>query len=387
MPSNPQERFKVFSFNILANNSCTTRAYGYAPAETLSWDYRKEKILQEIEAQDADFVCLQEIEKEAFEDYFCAKLAYSGYKGVFWSRSRAKTMSEKDKKTVDGCATFYKSSKYILLDKQGVEFGNTAINRPDAKGQTDIFNRIMSRDHIGLLTFFENRQSGSRLIIGNTHIFWDPKYADVKLIQVALLMSAIGKAADRYAKWPACTDKKTYALADEDGETVAEAPEYAPSKEYSKTQLPLIICSDLNSTVESGVYELLSKGSVRPDHPEIKGFKYGDFTKHGIDHPFQLRSAYTNIEKTPDAIPFTNYTGTFRGVIDHIWYSTNALENVALLGGIDPEYMKKVPGFPNYHFPSDHMSLMAEFVIKGVKDKKSHPAPDFGPSSRRDRRD
>ena len=341
--------------------------------------------MQEIQAQDADFVCLQEIEKEAFEDFFSMKLAYSGYRGVFWSRSRARTMSEKDKKTVDGCATFYKSSKYILLDKQGVEFGNTAINRPDAKGQTDIFNRIMSRDHIGLLTFFENRETGSRLLIAGTHIYWDPKYADVKLIQVALLMAAINKAAEKYSKLPACKDKKTYALADMDTDTVSEIPDYAPSKEYSKTQIPLVICSDLNSTYESGVYELLSKGQVSPDHPEIKGFSYGDFTKHGIEHPFQLRSAYTNLDKTPDAIPFTNYTGTFRGVIDHIWYSTNALENVALLGGIDSEYMSKVPGFPNYHFPSDHMSLMAEFVVKGVKEKKQRVEPDFG-SNRRDRR-
>jgi CCR4-NOT transcription complex subunit 6 len=46
--------------------------------------------------------------------------------------------------------------------------------------------------------------------------------------------------------------------------------------------------------------------------------------------------------------------------------------------------MKRVPGFPNYHFPSDHLSLLAEFVVKGRKEKKAITEPDFGPSRRRD---
>lgn len=390
-PSENQDRFKVFSYNILAGNACTTRAYGYSPAKSLSWEYRREKILEEIERENADIVCLQEIEKEVFNEYFCLKLAYTGYKGVFWSRSRAKTMSEKDQKTVDGCATFYKGAKFILLDKHGIEFATSAANRPDMKGARDIYNRLMPRDHIGLVTFFENRLTGSRLVVANTHIFWDPAYADVKLIQIAVLMQMLNKATEKYYKWPPCTNKKEYVMTEaetaKDAPPREPAPEPAPSKEYtSKIQLPLVICSDLNSTTESGVYELLSKGTVAPDHKELRGFEYGDFTKHGIEHPFQIRSAYTNLDKTPEALPFTNYTPGFRGVIDHIWYSTNALENVALLGPIDPEYMRGVPGFPNYHFPSDHISLVAEFSVKGKKEKKPHAEPDFGPSSRRDRR-
>jgi CCR4-NOT transcription complex subunit 6 len=175
----------------------------------------------------------------------------------------------------------------------------------------------------------------------------------------------------------------------EDDSDVEPAPEITPepSKEYSsKTQIPLVICADQNSTADSSVFELFAKGSVRPDHPELLGHSYGNFTKDGMEHPFSLRSAYTNLDKTPDAVPFTNYTPGFRGIIDHIWYSTNALENTSLLGKVDPEYMRTVPGFPNYHFPSDHLSLMAEFAIKGPKLKKALQEPDFGPSSRRDDR-
>jgi CCR4-NOT transcription complex subunit 6 len=354
----------------------------------LMWDYRKEQVLQEIQTQDADFVCLQEVDTDTFKEYFSMKLAYSDYKGVFWPRSRAKTMSEKDAKNVDGCATFYKSSKFILLDKQLVDFANIAINRPDMKNQHDIFNRVMPRDHIGVVTFFENRLTGSRLMLVNTHFFWDPVYADVKLIQTAILLGEINRLAEKYAHWPACKDKKAYAFVDEaDGEPTEPEPIPEPSKEYlSKTQIPLVICADQNSTRDSSVFELLSKGTVSPDHDELGGRSYGNFTKDGMDHPFSLKSAYTNLDSTAEEVPFTNYTPGFRGVIDHIWYSTNALENTSLLGKVDPEYMNTVPGFPNYHFPSDHLSLMAEFSVKGTKAKKVITEPDFGPSSRRDER-
>ena len=356
----------------------------------LSWEHRRQKILDEINTNDADVVCLQEVEKEVFDEYFSVQLAYKGYKGVFWSRTRAKTMSAKDVKTVDGCATFYKHAKLILLDKQGIEFAGVAINRPDMKLQKDMFNRFMPRDHIGLLTFFENRYTGSRVLVGNTHIFWDPAYADVKLIQVAIFMQGINTFAEKYAKWPAQLNKRAFTLLDSEDKDEPEEPlpEPAPSKVYnSKTVLPLVLCTDLNSTVESGVYELLSKGSVSAEHRELRGFEYGDFSKYGIEHPFSIRSAYSNLDKGPDAMPFTNYTIDFRGVIDHIWYSTNSLENLSLLGRIDPEYMRTVPGFPNYHFPSDHIPIMAEFAFKGTKEKKVHTEPDFGTSSRRDRRD
>ncbi|KAL2074190.1 hypothetical protein VTL71DRAFT_7968 [Oculimacula yallundae] len=381
-----QERFKVYSFNILSNQACTRKMYGYSAIKALDWDYRKSQILADIRNSNADFVCLQEVDQETFGEFFSVQLAYNDYKGVFWPRGRAKIMSGENVKLVDGCATFFKSSKYILLDKQLIDFKGIAINRPDMKNQNDIFNRVMPRDHIGVATFFENRQTGSRLILVNTHLFWDPAYADVKLIQTAILIGEVSRLAEKYANWPACKDKKTYSLAEKNADLDAiPDPTPQPSKEYAnKSAIPLVICADQNSTPDSSVFELLAKGAVKFNHPELSGRTYGNFTKEGggIDHPFSLRSAYTNLDKTPLAVPFTNYVPTFKGIIDHIWYSTNALENISLLGQVDPDYMKTVPGFPNYHFPSDHLSLMAEFAVKGSKPRQKLIEPDFGPSSR-----
>ncbi|KAI9736954.1 MAG: Glucose-repressible alcohol dehydrogenase transcriptional effector [Cirrosporium novae-zelandiae] len=379
----PPDKFSLLNYNTLCDKYATTNQYGYTASKYLSWDFRKQNILNEVKDRDADVVCLQEVDMDSFNEYFRPELAYSDYKGIFWPKSRARTMGEKEAKAVDGCATFYKSSKFIMLDKQVIDFANTAINRPDMKGEHDIFNRVMPRDNIAVVAFLENRVTGSRLIVVNVHIFWDPSFEDVKLVQTAILMEQVAKLASKYAKYPACTDKVAIRFSEQSDDSTPitppePLPEPGPSLEYSLgSQIPLVICGDFNSTRDSGVYQLLSQGYVPNTHPDLERWTYGSFTRDGISHPLNLKSSYGNIGE----LPFTNYTPGFTDVIDYIWYSTNALQVTALLGEVDPEYLQRVPGFPNDHFPSDHLALLAEFSVKSKKERKVVEV-DFGPQSR-----
>ncbi|KAH7138239.1 glucose-repressible alcohol dehydrogenase-like protein transcriptional effector [Dendryphion nanum] len=374
-----QETITALTYNILCDKYCTQSQYGYTPSAALEWDRRREMILGELRERNADIVCLQEIDQESFNDYFRGSLAHDDYKGVFWPKSRARTMAEKEAKLVDGCAIFYKNSKYILLDKQLIDFANTAINRPDMKGEHDIFNRVMPRDDIGVVAFLENRATGTRLIVGNVHVFWNPAFTDVKTVQVAILMEGITKLANKWAKLPACTDKVMFRFTNGDGDEDKEVPdtthEPGPSQEYSEgSQIPVLLCGDFNSVPNSGIYELLAQGSLSNSHADLGGRKYGNFTRDGISHPFSLKSSYSPINE----LAFTNYVPHFKGVLDYIWYSTNSLQVVGLLGEVDKEYLQRVPGFPNYHFPSDHLALYAQYLVKGRKEKKAIVEPDFG---------
>lgn len=56
---------------------------------------------------------MQEVETEQFYTYFLPQLQEEGYDGIFSPKSRAKTMSENERKHVDGCAIFYKSDKWV----------------------------------------------------------------------------------------------------------------------------------------------------------------------------------------------------------------------------------------------------------------------------------
>lgn len=380
-----KDRFTVASWNTLCDRAATQAAYGYAASEALSWDRRKLMILDELEKHDADILTLQEVDIENYGDFFARNLAPRDYKGVFQAKGRARTMSEREAKAVDGCATFFKSSKYMLLQKHVISYSHEAINRPDMKGEHDVYNRVMPRDHIALVVFLENRQTGSRLIVVNTHLTWEGWAADVKMIQVAILIEQLAKKAEEYARWPPTKDKdkELFRYASEESPEIIDGvkADPVPSMSYETgTQIPILVCGDFNSTHDSGVYDMITQGSLSNSHQDFGTHQYGDLTRNGMNHSFSLKSSYGAIGE----LPFTNWTPDFREVIDYIWFSTNTLQVTGLLGQVDPNYMTRVPGFPNYHFPSDHLLLMAEYGVKERKERKTVEA-DFGPSRRESR--
>lgn len=369
------DKFTVLSYNTLCDQSATQSHYGYTPSRALAWEYRRDLILSEIRGHDSDIACLQEIDQGNYNDFFREQLAYNDYKGVYWPRGRAMGMHEEEAKSVDGCAIFFKGSKFILLDKQMINFGQIAVRRPDAKGQDDIYNRLWQKDHIAVVAFLENRMTGSRLIVVNAHLYWDPAFKDVKLIQTAILMEEITKLADKYSKWPPCTDKTAFRFSEAEATREGSAPpEPAASAEYSSgDQIPLVICGDFNSSPGSAAYNIIASGGLTEEHPDLEKRLYGNLSRVGMTHPFKMKSAYSTIGE----MSFTNYTPDFKDILDYVWYSSTALHVTGLLGEIDKDYLRKVPGFPNYHFPSDHIALLAEFSVKGKKGKVVEA--DFGP--------
>lgn len=276
--------------------------------------------------------------------------------------------------------------RFIVLDKQLIEYNTVVIRRPDMIGQSDAFNRVMPRDHIAMVVFLENRFTGARLIVTNTHLFWDQVFRDVKVVQVATLLDETRKLSEKYAKWPPTPDKDKIqfrfsngdAADGEETETVIRDP--VPSMSYEKgTDIPMVVCGDFNSTVKSGVYELITNGYLPGNHKDLGNFKYGNISKDGARHPFGLKSSYAGIGE----LPFTNYTPGFTGVLDYIFHSPATLQVTGLLGEVDREYLKRVPGFPNQHYPSDHLLLFSEFKFKGQKKERKITEVDFGPQKER----
>ena len=358
------DTFTALTYNILADMYCTRSQYGYAPARVLDWEYSKELLMEQLRKSEADIICLQEFDRYNYEEFFRTQLSYDGYKAFYAQKGRAETMGDQGK-SVDGCGTFWKEEKYVCLDTAHLHLGRLGANSSaDIKGSSDMYNRVWSRDDIATVCFLENRLTGSRLMVVNTHLFWNPAYNDVKLIQVAILMDELNKLAEGYSKREPCKNKKMFRFSDaEDSEPL---PEPGPSLEYkSGTEIPLIICGDFNSAINSAVYKLLSEGVLDKDHNDLLNRSYGKYSRLGMEHPFSLKSAYGGMGE----LSFTNYTTGFIDVIDYIWFSSNALRVTALLGDVDKEYLQRVPGFPNYHFASDHLALLAQFSVKGKKGK------------------
>lgn len=169
----PSCMFTTMCYNVLCDKYATRQLYGYCPAWALTWDYRKHYILEELKGYSADVIALQEIETEQFHDYFLKELQAEGYEGIFSPKSRAKTMSEFEKKHVDGCAIFFKTSKFSLVQEHLVEFNQLAM--ANAEGSDDMLNRVMTKDNIALVALlqikegaFDSFQPGSAGSVGSS---------------------------------------------------------------------------------------------------------------------------------------------------------------------------------------------------------------------------
>ena len=140
-------------YNVLCDKYATRQLYGYCPSWGLNWEYRKKGIIEEVRHYSADIITLQvqphhslltantmlyihtvlekanvrlfttqciithlqEVETDQFYNFFLPELKRDGYDGIFSPKSRARTMSETERKHVDGCAIFYRTSKYVHL--------------------------------------------------------------------------------------------------------------------------------------------------------------------------------------------------------------------------------------------------------------------------------
>jgi CCR4-NOT transcription complex subunit 6 len=214
------------------------------------------------------------------------------------------------------------------------------MQRADFKKTDDIFDRILNRDHHAVVCLLESKETGTRFLLANAHIFWDPHYADVKLVQTALMVEELEKMADRFARYP----PRPPAPADASGAPAKPAPTYSDGY-----KIPLIVCSDLNSVPKSGVCDFMTNGHVPPTHPDFGPYLYGRYTSEGPRHKLGLKSAYAALEE----FSLTNHTPNFDAVVDYIWYSTQNVAVNAVLGEVDKGYLEKVVGFPNAHFPSE----------------------------------
>eukprot|EP01117_Protostelium_nocturnum_P011949 TRINITY_DN4371_c0_g1_i1.p1 TRINITY_DN4371_c0_g1~~TRINITY_DN4371_c0_g1_i1.p1 ORF type:complete len:573 (-),score=168.28 TRINITY_DN4371_c0_g1_i1:90-1808(-) len=332
-------KLRVISYNILANSYANTGQYGYCPAWALDWGFRSQGIMKELLRHEPDVICLQEVEAGTYKEFFVIELGSHGYSGVFTPKSRARTMD--DWTVVDGCATFYKRTKFNLAEEVSLEFQGMAMSKHKELGEDpDAFSRLITKDNIASIAVLQIKEDPplsvvskgpkyapkpKHILIANTHIHWNPEFRDVKLLQVQFLLEQLSTMTSPKSKW---------------------------------NRIPMVICGDFNSMPDSGPYELLSTGKIAPKHEDLEPFYYGSYSQ-GMKHPFSLSSAYSTIGEPI----FTNYTGDFFGCLDYIWYTTDSLGVSKILTPVEEERVKDTR-LPNAFMNSDHISILAEFMVK-----------------------
>ncbi|EPR79048.1 glucose-repressible alcohol dehydrogenase transcriptional effector [Spraguea lophii 42_110] len=320
----------VGSYNILCPHYTKKEKegksiYGYVPSWILHWDNRSEMVLNDLLFYNLDILALQEMETYSFMEKFRDTLETKlNYDSLFYPKNRSIGMNENERLKVDGCATFWKKQKYRLVYNQYIEFNKIIMTDNRFKNNDDIINRNINRDNIALVTVLERVRNGNgkdgvfRLIVVNTHLYWDPRSPDIKLIQTILLLEEIEKIKSKYNGY-------------------------------------VILCGDFNSERNSAVYNLIINKKIEIKK-EFLGYDYSAL--YDFKNNIKLMDSYKDYE-----IDFTSFTPEHKGVLDYIFHEKE-MEVRSLLSGVDEEYAGNVIGFPNLHYPSDHIIIGIKFNIK-----------------------
>ena len=297
--------------------------------------------MQELDEAQGDIVCLQEVQTDHYEQHLSQFMMDKGYDGIFKQKTRD-SMGQYGK--VDGCATFWRRSKFMMVENYAVEFNECArhaaadLGLDESDGRRYI-NRLV-KDNIAQIVVLEvisrsavrlPRQS-IQVCVANTHLYSNHQRPDVKLWQAYALMREL----------------ENFVL---------------------QRDIALVVCGDLNSEPDSAVYELITEGALNTHRPEL------DIPDNirvlpdlsNIMHSIELVSVM-NAAMGDEPI-FTNFTAKFRGTLDYICYTPSRLRVMAVSGipeAADLESENGV-GLPSASYPSDHLMLCCDlaFAVSG----------------------
>ncbi|XP_074268903.1 carbon catabolite repressor protein 4 homolog 4 [Silene latifolia] len=322
-------KFSVVSYNILAQVYVKSSLFPHSPKPCLRWKARSQAVLTVLENLGADFLCLQELDE--YDDFYRGNIERHGYSSIYIQRNGQKR---------DGCGIFYKPSSAELVLQENIEYNDLVKSIVEDDDSSDKSEKQthdectkedrgdpndprvrLKRDCVGIMSAFRLADASRHLlIIANTHIYWDPEWADVKLAQVKYLLSRL----------------------DQFRILVSERFECTPS---------VIVTGDFNSTPGSEVYNYLISGSSGGQHTVECPDKL----------PIPLSSFYGCSRGEP---PFTNCTPGFTGTLDYIFFTpSGSIKPVRFLELPDSDSPSVEGGLPNYQHPSDHLPIGAEFEV------------------------
>lgn len=385
-PSSSNCTFKIMSYNVLAQELLERHAYlyQYHNRNAIEWQQRWFTLLNELKQLNADILCLQEVQLSHVENYY-NQLHQLGYKSIFKRRTGERT---------DGCAIYYKSSIFKLVEFATVEFNQYQI-------------KVLNRDNVAIIAKFAPvNNTKNEFVVATTHLLYNRRREDVRLAQTQVLLSEIDRIA------------------------------YKPNENRTskKDHLPVILTGDFNFSPESVVYKLLTTGVLKYDDLSVRSLstanasdtnltgkkllpkflritdqcQHADVVEHRLKnsvlgrdeewkliqlqhsekesanksprnfdqslfstgtltHSFSLKSAYVHNHNN-DTEATTHQDGWV--TVDYIFYSSEVSgskqhDRLKLLSRYTLPTTQQLQGvrIPNYAFGSDHFLLMVTFQL------------------------
>ncbi|KNC51197.1 hydrolase [Thecamonas trahens ATCC 50062] len=255
----------VASYNVLAQALVRRNIFDYASKAALKWKSRRKRLMEELvelsasettPAADTIF-CFQEMDH--YDDFWAAAL-----------HDELGLVSEYMPKPgkADGSAIAFHPDRWNLVERIDISFDDLAeVMRAEveASGQIDATEaaafeaEVLTRHNVGLIVVLEHSsRPDAKLIVYTGHLFWNPRYPFIKLVQVDYLLAALDAVAARYP------------------------PDYT-----------VVLAGDFNLTPDNTVFRLM----VEPDAAQLIDTIPGRAFMPPADH-FSPRAASLNVIKS-----------------------------------------------------------------------------------------
>ncbi|PFH32258.1 hypothetical protein BESB_015760 [Besnoitia besnoiti] len=389
---------RVLTYNILHRlDARRARFFAYCQPAHLQSERRLAAVGGELQSLLPDVACLQEVERESLS-FLIRRLSDDGY-------ACAVSLFTEKGSLGDGCALLYRATELELIDTHTFRFSALVDDFfPYQKTTRDqmtlaFWRRVKEKRNMAVVAGFRIKKTDQVVYVCSTHLFWDPRQPDVKLLQAFLLLGGLrryveaqeARRAERSHAEPSADaetteDRQKRNTGDSEAVRAANQAKAEDWRNATSPGVPLIIGGDFNSmpsqTVtrgdrnaqdgggaerkearrcSSGVYQLMTTGLVLPSHLEHPVSFHSTLATGAVPALVlrPLRSAYKEVLGAEPR--FTNYTRDFQGCLDYLFFE-NAVAK-AVLSVPEESELKREVALPNSRFPSDHVALMADFAL------------------------
>ncbi|TYZ60749.1 hypothetical protein PybrP1_007790 [[Pythium] brassicae (nom. inval.)] len=274
-------------------------------------------------------------EVDMYEEFWAEMMQRIGYTGLYAQKFFGKR---------DGVALFWKSAEFELAEHQalrldepvGDESGELCVcvresvceyrllercwlSSPLAPRE-DLLSRVQ-RGSVGLIARLRRAAGATaplEFVVATTHLFWDPKQEDVKLLQTQRLLR--------------------------------------PLQAFARArQLPVVFAGDFNSLPGSRVYDRITR-----EHQFRSAYAQYKQDGSGSGEP-----DFTNVNGATETMDKSAQVASFVGTLDYVFYQpASMIEPVALLELMSFVDATRNVALPSELSPSDHLPLIAEFRVR-----------------------
>jgi len=305
--------------------------YSYCSPSMLYWKFRQWNWKKEIETYQPHILCLQEVEKEVLdlflEDFMVGK---NDFERIV-----------KFNVSPEGCAIYWKKDRFKLIKDESESFQVLALEKwkqETSKEKTlysTLFNQICSLKHHNVLAvaILEEISTGKRVIVATTHLYWGgalnwDHYFQIQVLQLHLLCDYLDRLQQNYGG------------------------------------LPILLTGDFNTKGEN-LIQFFSSPALPEDHPLItRQGKEDSQASHPLENKL-FRSKLTDVFSLSPMGPleYTNVTSEYIGALDYIFYTNGLIAPQAVINPYPKDIYLQYQGLPSVFFPSDHISIFADFSL------------------------